>query len=137
MVTDARGTNWPCQTPEDLPALAKDGIAAYNRQDFFLAHEYLELAWRAEKGAIRDLYRGILQAGLGFYHIPRGNYRGAVKMFLRSLVFLETFPEIVCGIFVGELVRDVHAALAEVRLLGEHGLPAFPAQLIRPLRLEL
>ena len=38
-----------------------DGIRLFNAGQYWRAHEALEAAWREEPGAVRDLYRGILQ----------------------------------------------------------------------------
>jgi uncharacterized protein len=36
-----------------------EGIACFNDQRYFEAHEALETAWRNEPGQIRELYQGI------------------------------------------------------------------------------
>src|SRR5438132_6749936 len=54
------------------------GIDEFNRQEFFEQHETLEAIWIHEPDAVRYLYQGILQVGVGFYHWRRGNWRGAV-----------------------------------------------------------
>jgi uncharacterized protein len=55
------------------------GIEQFNRQQFFEAHESLETAWRAEPGAIRGVYQGILQVGVAFFHLEHHNLIGAQK----------------------------------------------------------
>ncbi len=68
----------PCA--EKLHPRAIEGLRLFNAGEYFEAHEALELAWRQERGPIRELYRGILQVGVAYYHILHNNYRGACKM---------------------------------------------------------
>lgn len=89
-----------------LPPDAIKGLEMFNSGRYFEAHEELERAWRAEKGPIRDLYRGILQVGVGYYHIRRGNYRGALKMFKRCRQWLDLYPDECCGINLKQLRLD-------------------------------
>lgn len=63
---------------------AREGIRLFNQGEFYLAHEHLEEAWMETGSPERDLYQGILQIGLAYYQISRGNYRGALKMFRRG-----------------------------------------------------
>ncbi len=93
-----------CQ--EGLPPDVIKGLELFNSGQFFEAHEELEKAWREEKGPIRELYRGILQVGVGYYHIQRGNVRGALKMFRRCRQWLDRFPDQCCGIDLKRLRQD-------------------------------
>ncbi len=89
-----------------LPPDVIKGLELFNSGRYFEAHEELESAWRAEKGPIRDLYRGILQVGVGYYHIQRGNNRGALKMFKRCRQWLDLYPDECCGINLRQLRLD-------------------------------
>jgi len=106
-----------------LPPAAIAGLELFNAGRYFEAHEELESAWRVEKGPIRELYRGILQVGVGYYHVQRGNYRGALKMFRRARQWLDLFPDECCGINLARLRHDYKQIEAE--LLSEH--PVQPA----------
>lgn len=109
------------------------GIRHFNKGEYFEAHEELETAWRAETDEIRDLYQGILQAGVTYLHITRGNYTGAVKVYRRSQRWLTKWPEICRGVDVGQLRRDLDAAIAEVRRLGPERLAEFDRSLLKPI----
>lgn len=89
-----------------LDPRAIKGIELFNQKKFFAAHEELELAWRDEHRPIRDLYRGILQVGVAYYHIQRRNYIGAQKMFVRAERWLEPYSGNFLGINVGKLKKD-------------------------------
>ena len=89
-----------------LPPDVIKGLELFNSGHYFEAHEELERAWRAEKGPIRELFRGILQVGVGYYHVQRGNYRGALKMFKRCRQWLAPFRDECCGINLKQLRQD-------------------------------
>jgi hypothetical protein len=56
------------------------GIAAYERGDFFLAHELLEPAWMGTDDPIeRDLHQGLIKLAAGYVHAVRGNPEGMRK----------------------------------------------------------
>jgi len=56
------------------------GLAAYDRGDFFLAHELLEPAWMGTADpAERDLYQGLIKLAAAFVHDARGNPAGVTK----------------------------------------------------------
>ena len=71
---------------------------------------------------VRDVYRGILQVGLGYYHILRLNYRGAVKMFQRCRQWLDPFPAACRGIDLARLRVDFLRAEAALLRLGPERL---------------
>jgi hypothetical protein len=68
---------------EPPPPQLLEGIAQFNRGEFFEQHETLELLWRAERRDIRYLYQGILQIGVAFHHLRRLNHHGTVYMLTR------------------------------------------------------
>ena len=113
---------------------ARRGIELFNQGHYFEAHEELEAAWRDEPGKVRQLYQGILEAGVTYLHITRGNYWGAVKVHKRSMRWLKDWPEHCRGVDVGQLRRDLNAAMTEVERLGEAGLAAFDEGLLKPVR---
>lgn len=91
---------------QKLHPRAVKGIELFNQKKFFDAHEELELAWRDEKSQLRDLYRGILQIGVAYYHIQRRNFSGAKKLLKRSQRWLQPFSGIYLGININKLKRD-------------------------------
>jgi len=91
---------------QKLHPRAIKGIELFNQKKFFDAHEELELAWRDEKSQLRDLYRGILQIGVAYYHIQRRNFSGAKKLLDRSQKWLQPFSGLYLGINISKLKRD-------------------------------
>ncbi len=112
---------------------AREGLRLLNRGRYFEAHEELEAAWRQEKGKIRELYQGILEAAVTYLHITRGNYPGAIKVYGRSMRWLKDWPALCRGVDVGRLREDMEAAIREVQRLGSDGLVHFDLSLLKPV----
>lgn len=106
----------PCGEP--LPEGARRGIEEFNAGKYFEQHETLERVWRAETRDVRDLYRGILQIGVAFLQIERGNGLGARKMFERAFRWLEPFRPACQSVDVDRLLRESRAAYDEIARLG-------------------
>jgi predicted metal-dependent hydrolase len=112
---------------------AREGIGLFNRGAYFEAHEELEAAWREETGKIRELYQGILEAGVAYLHIRRQNLAGALKVYKRSMRWLNGWPEICRGACVGQLRRDLEAMVAEATRLGPRQLEQIDPSFFRPI----
>jgi predicted metal-dependent hydrolase len=115
---------------------ARAGIMLFNQGRYFEAHEELELAWREEPGAIRHLYQGILEAGVTYLHLKRGNLSGALKVFGRSMRWLRGWPEVCRGADIGQLRRDLNAIMVEAQRVGVAGLADIEPGLFRPILFE-
>ncbi len=115
---------------------ARAGMVLFNEGRYFEAHEELEAAWNAEKGRVRELYQGILEAAVTYLHITRGNYPGAVKVYGRSMRWLKGWPEKCRGVDVGQLRRNMDAAIAELQRLGPDRSAEFDQSLLKPLSWE-
>jgi predicted metal-dependent hydrolase len=107
------------------PAQLLEGIAQFNRGEYFEQHETLELLWRAERRDVRYLYQGILQIGVAFHHLRRLNHHGTVYMLTRGANYLAPFAPRCQGVDVAALLRDAAAALREVERLGPTRLAEF------------
>jgi len=94
----------PCAGP--LPPQAREAIELFNRGEYYRQHDLLEALWRQEPGPVRDLYRAILQVGIAYYQVTRGNRRGALKMARRSLRWLRALPDVCQGVDVARLRGD-------------------------------
>jgi hypothetical protein len=116
---------------DDLPPKVLEGLKLFNKKQFFESHEELEDAWRAEKGAIRYLYQGVLQAAVTYLHITRGNYEGAVKLYGRCMKLLMDYPDVCRGIQVGKLKNDLNNVIHEVQRLGRERINEFDTSLFK------
>jgi predicted metal-dependent hydrolase len=123
------------QCDDPLPPEGHEAIRLFNSGEYYRQHDLFEALWMAESGPVRNLYRAILQIGVGYYHIEGGNYRGALKMLLRSVQWLTPLPDVCQGVDVAQLRRDS----ARVRLALEVYDPAngepFDTSLFKPVRL--
>ena len=121
---------------EPPPPLLLEGIAQFNRGEFFEQHETLEILWRAETRNIRYLYQGILQIGVAFHHLRRLNHHGTVYMLTRGQMYLAPFAPRCQRVDVQALLDAAAAALREVNRLGANRLSEFDWSLTPKVRLE-
>ena len=121
------------QSALPLPALAREGIALFNRGEYFVQHEAFEHSWRAELGPVRALYQGVLQVGVAYLQITRGNHVGASKMFQRAWQRLDKLPDICQGIDIAQLRTDAQAAQTELARVGPAGMAGFDRSLLKPV----
>lgn len=111
--------------PEGMPDLALRGIEEFNRGEFYECHEYLEEAWMEEPRRVRFLYQGILQVGVGFYHLQNGNWRGATGVLRNGIERLREFEPETLGVDVRRLVRESERCLEELEELGRERVREF------------
>ncbi|MCC7448258.1 MAG: DUF309 domain-containing protein [Anaerolineae bacterium] len=123
-----------CDSP--LSDAVIKGLHEFNAREYFEAHETLEQAWMAESGPVRELYRVILQVGIAYYQIARGNYWGAHKMFLRTVQWFAPLPDACQGINVAQLKADASAAHAHLEALGPERINEFDRSLLKPIIYE-
>ncbi len=78
--------------PPDLRRAALEaGLSAYDRGDFFEAHELLEPAWMGTSDlAERALYQGLIKLAAGYVHAVRGNPIGVAQNLRGARVHLDT-----------------------------------------------
>ena len=66
--------------PADRARAFEEALNAYERGDFFEAHELLEPAWMGTADiAERELYQGLIKLAAGYVHAVRGNPVGLAK----------------------------------------------------------
>lgn len=118
-------TSNQADNPGPPPGLFK-GIEQFNRAEFFECHETLEEIWLAEPGEVRQLYQGILQVGVGFYHaIKRKNYRGATSLLQSGMDYLRLFAPAYFNVDVAGLINDAQRGLEHIRALGPERIAEF------------
>lgn len=117
-----------------LSELARHAIAQFNAREFFEQHESFEHLWRQEPGPIRQMYQGILQVGVAYLQIQRGNYAGARKIFQRAWQYLNVLPDVCQGVDIAQLRADARTAQAELEKLGPARIAEFPVALFKPVR---
>jgi uncharacterized protein len=103
---------------ESPPARLRRGIEQFNRGQFYEQHETLEAEWLAERDPVRYLYQGILQIGVGFEHLRRGNPAGARALWQRGISYLEPFRGGCMNVDVDRLVAATERCLEELERVG-------------------
>jgi predicted metal-dependent hydrolase len=104
----------PIPEAERQVALAA-GLEAYDRGDWFLAHELLEPAWMGtEDLAERELLQGLIKLAAAFVHDARSNPAGVAKNLRgareRLVAGRAAAPHL--GVDAGELIQRVDDWLA-------------------------
>jgi hypothetical protein len=113
-----------------IPAGIRKGIDQFNNRAFYRCHDSIELVWVDEPGDIRLMYQGLLQISVAFYHVQKGNKRGAIKMMARGTGKLLPFLPVCQGIDLQGLLADVERceeALQDLSPEGMAGFEHFPA----------
>ncbi len=105
--------------------LALKGIEEFNKGEFYECHEYLEEAWMREPKRVRFLYQGILQVGVGFYHLGNGNWRGSTGLLRKGTIRLKEFEPATLRIDVTRLVQECERCLEELEELGRERVGEF------------
>lgn len=123
-----------CECLEALPPLAQAGFEKFNAGEFYKQHDLFEELWVVTEGPVRDLYRAILQVGVAYYQILRGNHRGARKMLMRSVQWLAVLPDECQGIDVKALREDSYRVRAELENLPEDAIDQFDKTLLQPVK---
>jgi len=104
----------------------ENGLAAYERGDFFLAHELLEPAWMGTSNlAERALYQGLIKLAAGYVHAVRGNPIGVARNLRGARELLETSLRLdpgvaqAAGIDLAALLERMDARLAAVAAVAD------------------
>jgi hypothetical protein len=71
-------------TPEQRERL-REGIALFNRGEFFECHEALEAVWLEVSGEQKTSLQGLIQVAVAFYHLRRGNFIGSSRLLRAGL----------------------------------------------------
>ncbi len=118
----------PCL--EAPPAGLVKGIEEFNGGAFYECHDTLEALWVAESRPVRQLYQGILQVAVAFYHLGAGRFRPVVTLLTRGSKYLEPFAPACMGVDVAGLLGGTARCLAQVQALGAERLYEFDWSLV-------
>ncbi len=122
-----------CQCQDALPPLGELGVERFNAGEYYAQHDAFEALWMKESGPVREVYRAILQVGVAYYHITRGNYVGALKMLRRSVQWFAPLPDVCQGIDVRQLREDAARVRATLEVRDPADTAAFDDALLKPI----
>jgi predicted metal-dependent hydrolase len=115
---DGRAKAYRPLPPEVRAVALADGLAAYERGDFFEAHELLEPAWMGTDDlAERDLLQGLIKLAAAYVHAVRGNPRGIATNLTGARERLDAARSNgrhTAGLDLDALLRDVDLRLAQL-----------------------
>lgn len=90
------------------------GVALFNSEDFFEAHEVWEELWHETQGAPRDFIQGMIQVTSAMHHLQIGNMRGARILYGSGLELLAKYGGAFWGVDLNYVREEFHRALAEI-----------------------
>jgi hypothetical protein len=103
---------------EARAAALEAGLAAYDRGDFFEAHELLEPAWMGTDDlAERALLQGLIKLAAAYVHSVRGNPQGVARNLEGARTRLEEAHEDgrhAAGLDLHALLADIDVRLAQL-----------------------
>ena len=88
------------------------GIALFNQQRYFEAHEVWEDLWKHASGNDKLFYQGLIQCAVSLEHMKRANASGARALFRRCQSRLAPLPPVYMGIEIWSLMESIAKALA-------------------------
>ena len=118
-----------------LPAEARavalaEGLAAYDRGDYFEAHELLEPAWMGTDDlAERALLQGLIKLAAAYVHSVRGNPPGIARNLEGARTRLDEAHEDgrhTAGLDLEALLADIDTRLAQLAADPDHQPPPAP-----------
>ena len=91
------------------------GRAAFNRGEFFEAHERWEKMWRQLDGADRVGVQGLIRIAAGLHHLQQGRPRPAARLLAKGLEKLSPgAPAALADLRLDSLTRNIARLLAEL-----------------------
>ncbi|HMU76120.1 MAG TPA: DUF309 domain-containing protein, partial [Elusimicrobiota bacterium] len=90
------------------------GVALFNNEDFFEAHEAWEELWHETHGEAREFIQGLIQVTSAMHHLQIGNMRGARILYGSGLELLAKYGGEYWGVDLVFLRVVFKRALAEI-----------------------
>jgi hypothetical protein len=107
-----------------------EGLRCYRAEEFFLAHEHWEGVWLQAQEPEKTFLQALIQTAAAFYHLQRGNRKGAGSLLRAALRRLEPHEVSFGGVKV-ELLRDrleAWASALEVEGAIQLAVPEIPLE---------
>lgn len=86
---------------DDRRAKLAEGIALFDRGEWFACHEALEELWLNSNGIEKQCLHGLILAAAALLHLERGNLKGAAGVGRKAIAQLARVPERTIGLEIG------------------------------------
>lgn len=96
--------------------IIEEGIKLFNDGDYFEAHDYFEEMWMQAVGDCQELYKGLVQASVGSFHLITDNYNGALSQYTKCLDKLEKFPDNFQNIKLLQFRQDINYIIEQINV---------------------
>jgi hypothetical protein len=90
------------------------GIALFNEQYFFDAHDSWEDLWADTRGEDRLFYQSLIHATVALYHWRNANAKGARNVYGYFLDKVKGYPDTHHGLNLGKLRAEMAALFARL-----------------------
>lgn len=105
-------------------------VAQFNNREFYACHDTLEALWIEAIEPNRMFYQGLLQIGVGYYHLLNNNWRGSLILLGEGLSRLEYFCPTYLNIDVQSLMERCQDNQQLIQDLGADLLSQFDVERI-------
>lgn len=117
---------WRARPGDPMPDASRtfrEGVAAYQRGQYYEAHERWEELWRVEPEGLRKRFlQGLIQVAAALHKLySMKSAAGAIRLFDKARAHLAAVPDGMGGLSVKGLVASVDRALAELPRLQAEG----------------
>ena len=102
-----------------MDARLQRGVEAFNKGEFFLAHEIWEALWLETVGPEKVLLQGLVQIAAGYAKVESGVRGGAVKLLARGLERVRQYSPTAFRLRLGPFADGVEADLQRLRATAE------------------
>ena len=86
-----------------------DGIALFNREEFYDCHDTIEEIWLQESSDEQPFLQGLIQSAVAFHHYQHGKLGAARSMLSLAIEKLEGFPETHHQVLLKEFLEGLSA----------------------------
>ena len=90
----------------EIERLFDKGLQAFNKKNFYDAHEYWEDLWVNHKLKDAKFIQGLIQLAVSYFHLFNQNLNGARSMIRKSVGKFDSF-DMARGINVLDLIYDI------------------------------
>ncbi len=104
----------------------EEGLAHFNAEKFFEAHEFWEEIWLVEPEPDKTFLQGLIQVTAAFHHYQRSNPEGAESLLASGIVKLSRFPHDHYGLAIGELLARAKQWARALGMREDPGANEFP-----------